>query len=329
MKPEDLLARARGFMESRILLSGAELDLFTLLAPAPLAAEEVWQRLGARAQTRRALTTLLDALAALGLLDKQEGRYRTAADAAPLAADATGSVLPMVLHAAGLWRTWNELTSIVRESGAPARTSSERRDPQDLAAFIGAMHVVGRPVAARIAAKVDPGKARALLDVGGATGTYSEAFLAASPALRATIFDLPPVVELARARLERAGLLDRVTLVAGDYHADPLPVGHDLALLSAVIHSNSPEQNLALYRRVHDALEPGGRIVIRDHVMEPERTSPRAGAIFAINMLVGTAGGGTYTYGEIRDGLEQAGFFRVRLLQKGERMDGLVEAFKP
>jgi precorrin-6B methylase 2 len=329
MKPEDLLSLARGFMESRILLSGAELDLFTLLAPGPLTAEEVWQRVGARTRTPRAITTLLDALAALGLLDKQQDRYRTAADAAPLVADAPGSVLPMVLHAAGLWHTWNELTSIVRETGAPAQPSSERRGPQDLQAFIGAMHAVGRPVAARIAAAVDPGPARALLDVGGATGTYSEAFLAASPALRATIFDLPPVIELARARLQQTGLLDRVTLVAGDYHEDPLPAGHDLALLSAVIHSNSPEQNLALYRKVFDALVPGGRIVIRDHVMEATRTRPRAGAIFAINMLVGTAGGGTYTSDEIRGGLEQAGFSRVRLLQHGEHMDGLVEGFRP
>jgi len=328
MQPEQLLALARGFQESRILLTGAELDLFTLLALAPLDAEAVWRRTGARTGTLRATTMLLDALVALGLLEKQEGSYQTAPDAAPLVADAPASVLPMVLHAAGMWRTWSELTPIVQQTGAPVRPASDRRDAGQLEAFIGAMHVVGAPVAARVAAAVEPGGARALLDVGGATGTYSEAFLRASPSLRATLFDLPPVIELARARLQRVGLLDRVTLVAGNYHDDPLPGGHDLALLSAVIHSNSDEQNRALYRKVHDALELGGRIVIRDHVMQPDRTTPRAGAIFAINMLVATAGGGTYTYDEISAGLQQAGFERVGLIQHGERMDGLVQAFR-
>lgn len=77
------------------------------------------------------------------------------------------------------------------------------------------------------------------------------------------------------------------------------------------------------------ALVPGGRIVIRDHVMASDRTRPKDGAIFAVNMLVGTSGGNTYTYDEIEDGLTHAGFIRVRLLQSGEHMDGLVEGFKP
>jgi len=63
--------------------------------------------------------------------------------------------------------------------------------------------------------------------------------------------------------------------------------------------------------------------------MEPDRTRPKAGAIFAINMLVGTPGGGTYTYEEIASGLSQAGFTRIKLLRQGEQMDAVVEAFKP
>jgi hypothetical protein len=80
---------------------------------------------------------------------------------------------------------------------------------------------------------------------------------------------------------------------------------------------------------VFRAMVPGGRIVIRDHVMEPDRTEPRDGAIFAVNMLVNTEGGSTYTYEEIRNWLETAGFANVRFLKAGEHMDGLVEAFKP
>jgi hypothetical protein len=98
---------------------------------------------------------------------------------------------------------------------------------------------------------------------------------------------------------------------------------------STIIHQNSPEQNEALYRKCFDALEAGGRIVIRDHVLSPDRTRPPSGALFAINMLVATPGGGCYTFEEIRVGLEAAGLERVRQLREDEQMDGLVEAFRP
>ena len=101
-----------------------------------------------------------------------------------------------------------------------------------------------------------------LLDVGGGPGTYTAAFLRAAPELRATLFDLPLVVEIARERLSAAGLLDRVTLVAGDFEKDPLPPGHDLAWLSAIIHQNGPAQNDALYARIFRALVPVSCLVI-------------------------------------------------------------------
>ena len=96
-----------------------------------------------------------------------------------------------------------------------------------------------------------------------------------------------------------------------------------------MIHSNSADENLALFRNVWAALVPGGRVVIRDHVMSEDRTAPRAGALFAINMLVATDAGGTYTFREIAAGLAAAGFRDARLIQPGAAMDALVEARKP
>jgi len=321
LTPDSLLTLGRGFQESRVLLTGAELDLFTLLARETLDAPEVARRLGA---DLRALTVLLDALAAMEVLEKKEGRYRTAPEAACLSAEAPDSIHPMLLHAAALWARWTTLTN--RVGGTPLH---ERAPEESLRAFIGAMHVVGAPQAARLVAAAAVAGAGRLLDVGGGPGTYTMAFLAAEPAMTATLFDLPPVVEIARERLDRAGLLARVTLVPGDFTRDELPSGHDLAWLSAIIHQNGPAENDALYSRIFRALVPGGRLVVRDHVMDPSRTRPRAGALFAVNMLVGTSGGGTYTYDEIRDGLARAGFGRIRLIQAGERMDALVEAFRP
>ena len=132
---------------------------------------------------------------------------------------------------------------------------------------------------------------------------------------------------MARDRVQAAGMLDRVELVAGDFYKDELPPGHDLALLSAIIHQSSYEQNEALYGKIYRAMGPGGRIVVRAHVMSADRTRPLEGALFAVNMLAGTEGGGTYTFDEIKEGLTAAGFTQINLIQtKG--MFSLVEGFK-
>jgi predicted O-methyltransferase YrrM len=206
---------------------------------------------------------------------------------------------------------------------------SFERNSEELRAFIGAMHSIGAPLAKRFVAAVNAVDARALLDVGGGSGTYTIAFLSAVPAMKATLFDLPEVIEIARERLHREGLIDRTTLVAGNYYEEELPGGHDLILISAIIHANSPDENRELYKKAFRALKPGGRVLVRDHVMDPDRIHPRDGAVFAINMLVGTSGGGTYTFEEIEMGLSRAGFVRIKLLKPGEHMDAVVEAFKP
>lgn len=327
MGPEVILGLARNFMESRILLTGAELNLFTVLAPVPLSAEEVATRVGA---DLRAATILLDALSAMGLLVKQAGKYQCPPAISPfLSAETPHSILPMILHMAHVWERWAGLTSMAKGVRVQEKPTAPSQDAGELRAFIGAMHAIAAPLAPRVVTAVGPAASRALLDVGGGSGTYTLAFLQAVPEMRGTLFDRPAVVEMARERLSEAGVLTRVNLASGDFYRDEFPPGHDLAFVSAIIHQNSPEQNLDLFKKVFRALVPGGRIVIRDHVMASDRTRPKDGAIFAVNMLVATSGGNTYSYDEIRDGLTHAGFIRVRLLQSGEHMDGLVEGFKP
>ncbi len=325
--PEEVLRLAQNFMESRILLSGAELNLFTILNPAPLSAQEVANRIGA---DPRALTVLLDALSAMSLLVKKSGAYQCANSVSQfLSEDAPNSILPMVLHSAHLWRRWSGLTDVVRGTILSKDAAKPGRSAEDLRAFIGAMHVIATPRAREVVAASNPASSKTLLDVGGASGTYTIAFLQAVPEMKATLFDKPEVVEMARERLSKAGVLNRVTLLPGDFYQDEFPHGHDLVFVSAIIHQNSPEQNLDLFHKVFRSLVRGGRILIRDHVMEPDRVHPKEGAIFAVNMLLGTPGGRTYTYEEITAGLSKAGFTGINLLRKGEHMDALIEAFKP
>jgi SAM-dependent methyltransferase len=314
---KDILKLSRGFMPSRIFLTAAELDIFTLLIDTPMTAEETASMTDCQP---RGITTLLDALTSMGLLMKNNAIYSVPDHLQPFLSSRTEtSLIPMAHHSSHMWNRWSQLSEIIRPKGAPQIDNME--------AFIGAMHAIGYPLAEAIVQKVGAEDARTMLDIGGASGTYTMAFLRAFPALKVTLFDRPPVVELARKRLGNAGLLDRVSLVPGDFSADPLPSGYDMALLSAIIHQNDRKRNVDLYRNIHNALNPGGRIVIRDHVMSEDHTEPLSGAIFAINMLTGTPGG-TFAFTEIKEDLEKAGFHDVRLLNPDTDMDGIVDARK-
>jgi len=217
----------------------------------------------------------------------------------------------------------------VVQTGHPVeRRPSIRGEDRDEAAFIGAMEVVSGPVAADIIDELGPLEFSHLLDVGSASGTWTIAFLRAHPRATATLFDLPHVIPMAEKRLSEAGMGGRVKLVGGDFLADPLPTGADLAWVSAIVHQNSREQNRYLFSSVADALREEGQILIRDVLMDPSRTSPVSGALFAINMLVATEGGGTFTFDELREDLEAAGFADVDLLRSDEWMDSIIRAVK-
>ncbi len=321
-----LMSGVTGFMKSRVILTAAELDIFTLLDREPDTAAGLAKKAGFN---RRALVRVLDALVPSGLLAKNGDLYSLTEEGTLLSSRHADSVLPMVLHMNRLWETWGDLSLIVKKGMRGKRRHTGRMDPAALAAFIGAMDVIGRDLSLEIAGSYDAGQARRLLDVGGASGTYAVAFLRKNPALHATIFDLDSVIPMARARMDAEGLTGRADFAPGDFYRDDLPGGHDLVLLSAIIHQNDTRENVDLYRKVFDALTPGGKILIRDHVMERDRTSPVSGALFAINMLVNTRGGNTYTFREIKKDLKTCGFTGIRLLHTGDRMDGLVEATKP
>ncbi len=319
-----VLELARAYQPTCVLLAAAELDVFGALASGPRTAVELAKTLQS---DLRATTIVVDALTALGFLTKHERAY-AAAPGVTEALTGTGSVLPMLRHQANCLRSWAQLAATAR-SGRPAHVPSVLGDDNDQESFIEAMEVASREAAPRVVASLGPPAFDHLLDVGGGPGTWTIAFLRAAPRARSTLYDLPAVIPIARRHLERAGLAERVHLVAGDLASDaPLPGGADLAWVSAIIHMNSRARNRDLYRKVHTALAPGGRILIRDIVMNDAHTSPPGGALFAVNMLVRTEGGGTFSFAEIQADLEAAGF-RDPEMKPGQRdMDTVVLATK-
>jgi precorrin-6B methylase 2 len=324
---EALLELVRGYHPACVLIAGAELDVFTVLHEQPMDAA----RLATRIQgDPRATAILLDALAAMRLLVKREGAYHVPAAVADLLTE-TGQHcrLGMVRHQGNCLRRWGQLARVVRSGQPIGDEVSVRGEQADMASFIRAMHEISDPVAAPLLASLGPLHFRHLLDLGGASGTYTIPFLRFHPAATATIFDLPAVLPMAKTLLTQVGLAARVRLVPGDFYTDALPAGADLAWVSAIVHQNSRAQNRLLFAKVWAALVPGGRILIRDFVMDGARTDPPAGAFFAVNMLVMTPGGGTFTFPELQEDLIVAGFGDARLLHRGEGMDSIVSAVKP
>jgi predicted O-methyltransferase YrrM len=317
---------AAAFSPSCVLGAAAELDVFTVLGDQTLTAEQVTERLNS---DLRATRMLLDAVTALNLLEKESGRYSVPAQLRPLLTTGSPeSVLPMILHRMNILRGWSQLAWVTKAGIPGPRQASIRGPAADREAFVAAMHTVSGPNADPLVAKLQPLQFKHLLDVGGASGTWTLAFLKAVPGANATIFDLPDAIKQARDRFAGTEYAGRVTFVPGDFYVDRLPAGADFAWVSAIIHQHSRRHNRELFAKVFEALEPGGRIAIRDIVMEPDRTRPVDGALFAINMLVNTDEGDTFTFDEIAEDLQSAGFVDPELRVKSEDMNAVVVATK-
>jgi len=307
--PDDLNERIRGFQESRAVLTALELDLFTAVGDGASALE-----VGARLRTDpRATEMLLNALASLHLLLKQDGVFHNSPAAARyFTAGSRDNARPALLHTAHLWHRWSTLTDSVRAGTAVARDEIAGRAQDWTEAFIAAMHRNASERAPLVVRAVGAENVRHMLDVGGGSGAYSIAFAQANSALRAEILDLAAVEPIARRHIQEAGVAERVEVRAGDLRSGRLGEGYDLVFVSAICHMLDPGENLDLLRRCREALAPGGRVVIQDFILEPDKTAPRFAALFALNMLVGTRGGSSYSEAEYAAWIGESGFQNIR-----------------
>ena len=304
--PAGLREIINGFQQSRAVLSAYELDLFTALGDRRRTAAEVAADCGANP---RATDRLLNVLVAMGLVEKAGGRFANGPFAARHLVRGRPEFMSGLMHSVHMWTRWSTLTEAVRR-GAPVEGAESRTD-EWREAFMAAMHWRGVPQAAALVRTLDLDGVSRVLDVAGGTGVFAMAFARARPGLEAVVFDLPAIVPITRRYVEEAGLSDRVTAVAGDATADDLPGRFDLVLLSAILHSFAPDVNQRLVAKAAAALAPGGRVVVQEFVVNEDRTGPLQPTLFALNMLVGTQGGDTYTEGEIRGWMEAAGLTAV------------------
>jgi 3-hydroxy-5-methyl-1-naphthoate 3-O-methyltransferase len=308
LSPAPIMELAIAFQRSRTLLTAFELELFTALESEPRTSDEVAAALGTEP---RATDRLMNALTALELLEKQEGRFRNAAVAAKFLVKGRPDYLGGLGHTNHLWDTWSRLTPVVRAGRAEGIGETAGQGDEWLRPFIAAMHARARQSAGQVVAMLDLDGVSRVLDVGGGSGAYAMAFVRARRGISAVVFDLPKVVPLTRMYTAQEGLAAEVSMVAGNYLEDPLGEGFDLVFMSAVIHSNDAKANRMLFRKAAKALTPGGQLVVQDFLINEDRGGPLQPALFALNMLVGTPAGDTYTESEVRAWMVDAGFHEV------------------
>jgi SAM-dependent methyltransferase len=304
--PDRLEQMIRGFMPSRCILTALELDLFTAVGDGGTA-EQIGAKLHANA---RAVGMLLNALVALGLLTKVDDQYKNTPDSARFFVQSSkDNHRNGLLHTANMWHRWGTLTdSVLRGTRIPIDRDSSPAWTQN---FIAGMQRNAKDRAPLLVKSLGTTGIRRILDLGGGSGAYSIAFAKASPEIHCELLDTREVVPLTTEYVSQAGLTSQITVRAGDMLAADLGSGYDLVMLNAICHMFSEEQNRQLFRRIHRALAPGGRLVVQDFILNEEKTGPTHAALFSLNMLVGTEAGASYSEPEYTGWIKAAGFGEV------------------
>lgn len=294
---------ATAYRQSQLLFTALRAGVFDQLEN-PLTAAEMARALQWEERSAR---VLLDALTAVELLEKHGGRYQNGVIASSClvkgAKDYQGHIIQ---HAAHSWASYQGMEEAMKTGGPPDGPRRERTTAE-LRSFILGMDDIGRGSAQQLAKAVDFSKYSHLLDLGGGPATYSMILVSTYPRLRATLFDRPEVIEIAREQVAGANLTGRIDFIPGDFMGDPLGAGYDVILVSNIIHSYGPDENRALVRKCAEALSPGGVLVVKDFFPDDERSGPPFALLFALHMFLHTEQGGTYTLSEVASWTREVG----------------------
>ena len=290
-----ILDISSAYWQSCTLHAAVKLDIFTALALECRTSDEVAQALGV---DRRGVAILLDALAAMGMVRKNDDCYVNS-DAAKRFLVSGGSEYlgHIIMHHHHLVDGWAQLDQAVRH-GRPVEMRSHGEE-QERESFQLGMFNLAMGIAPKLAEQVKLEDRRHLLDLGGGPGTYAIHFCQANPALRATIIDRPTTRDFAAKAIRFFGLQERIDFHPGDFTVDPIPGRYDVAWLSQILHSYGPEECRRLIGRVVEVLEPDGLIMIHEFFLNNAKDGPLFPALFSLNMLLNNPDGRSYAEGEI------------------------------
>ena len=312
------------FFAAKTLLSAVELGLFTVLAKRPMTGKDIALSLGLHP---RAIPDFPDALVALGLLrrdgDGPAARYANTPESGAFldraSPDYIGGILEL-LNARG-FRFWADLTEALRtglpqnevkHSGKPMFATLYEQ-PERLEQFLNAMAGASLGNVRKLAREFDFTRFSSLCDVGGASGQLACLVAAAHPHMRCTSFDLPKVTDVARRRIEREGLAERVTARSGDFFQDPLPQA-DVIAMGMILHDWNLERKKVLVRKAYDALPDGGAYIVIETLIDDARRENAAGLLMSLNMLIEFGDAFDFSGADFIGWCREAGFRRFEII---------------
>jgi predicted O-methyltransferase YrrM len=303
------------FTRSLVLLAANELGVFECLSDGPLALDDIAARLKTDPKGTR---ILLDALVVLRYLKKSGDRYGNRSDTARyLTRGSPEFAGTRFLHSYHGLARWLRLGDLVRKGQKhkhrlPEFQSSEAEERRREKSFALGLNESSRKTAQLVARKLDLSGVAEMLDLGGGAGAYSISFAKRWPSLRPVVFELPVPAKVARGQVKEARLGNRISVRTGDFLKGDLGrEAYDAVFMSNIIHIYSVDDNRKIIRKVHRALRPGGRIFIKDMIVNEGRDGPFYPVMFALTMLMFTDEGDTYTRPQVSGWLREAGFTRI------------------
>lgn len=311
--PEKILQLGFGFWGAKTLLSAVELGLFTELAKGPLTEKELAQRLNLHP---RSCADFLDALVALGMLDRQDGQYRNTAETGFFLDRAKPSYIGGILEMANarLYPFWGSLTEGLR-TGLPQNEAKSGGNPFDAIyadanrarALLQAMTGLSMGAAKAIAQKFPWQRYKTFVDVGTAQGGLPVQIALAHSHLSGLGFDLPVVAPIFEEYVHSFGLADRLRFHAGSFFDDPLPKA-DVIVMGHILHDWDLQQKQMLIRKAYEALPAGGAFIVFEAIIDDDRRQNAFGLLMSLNMLIETPGGFDYTGADCSGWMREAGF---------------------
>jgi ubiquinone/menaquinone biosynthesis C-methylase UbiE len=314
--PERLFQLVWGFAPTLIIDAATKLRLFDYLDDSP----QTVQQLSAKTHCSvRGLTALLNALVAFEFLKRKGNRYCLTPESATFLVSTKPAYHGRFFQhmTRQLMPNWMQLEENVR-TGKPLRSvNAQNEGAEFFAQFVEGLFPMSYR-AAQVAGeylKIDKLTSPAtVLDIGAGSGVWGIALAQQSPQLQILAVDWPQVLEVTRRIVGRHGLAERLQTSPGDLLETDFGSGHHVATIGHILHSEGPERSRRLLKKVYDALAPGGTVVIAEFVPNENRTGPPGALIFAVNMLIHTEVGDTFTYKEMSAWLREAGFRNIRQL---------------
>jgi 2-polyprenyl-3-methyl-5-hydroxy-6-metoxy-1,4-benzoquinol methylase len=306
-----------GFAPAFIVDAAVNCGVFDHLAERSRTAQELASESGASV---RGLTAILNALVGLDFLTRKGERYALTPESSSFLVSTKPGYHGLFVHHATqqMLPHWLRLTEAV-QSGRPVFAVNQRQRGQDFfAKFVEGLFPLGYKAAQVLGAHLGVPKTRkpvSVLDLGAGSGVWGIALAQQSPLVQVRAVDWPGVLEVTKSIAKRHGIADRLQTAAGDLLQADFGTGHDLAIIGHILHSEGRERSRQLLRKTLAALEPGGTLAIAEFVPNDERTGPPLPLMFAVNMLIHTEAGDTFTFKEMAGWLREAGFINVRRLE--------------